>query len=193
MDSSDKMIDSDKIIDKIYSLNGDVDTIESILTDTVSYYSADLDRVMDEIQKDIIEDEYPAINTIEKYFLELSNVLYFMCERSERLGVFDSISKSKAQETYNVKYLEHQHSTDGQVGAKKPTIAESQAVSESAALYDKTVNDIYNKAYRIVKNKVDAAETMVSTLSKILSHRMQESQMTGQQLGRRILNEENTF
>lgn len=187
------MIDIDKISEKINDLDEDIENIEHILTDTVSYYSADLDRVMNNIQKDIIEDEYPAILTIEKYFVELSSVLYSMCERSERLGIFDSISKSKAQETYNVKYLEHQHSTDGQVGTKKPTVAESQAVSENAAIYDKTINDLYSRAYRIVKNKVDAAETMVSTLSKILSHRMQESQMTTGQLGRRILNEENAF
>ena len=175
------------------NLNKEVSAVEQILTNTVLEYSSELDIVMSNIQKDIIEDEYPAINTIEKYFIELSSVLYSMCEKVERLGVFDSISKSKAQETYNIKYLEHQHSTDGQIGAKKPTIAESQAVSENAAIYDKTVNDIYNKAYKIIKNKIDAAETMVSTLSKVLSHRIQESQMTGQQLGRRILNEENAF
>lgn len=187
------MIDSTKLSDKIVNIEDDVENVEQILTDVISYYSSDLDRVMENIQKEIIENEYPAINTVEKYFIELSSVLYFMCERSERLGVFDSISRTKAQETYNVKYLEHQHSTDGQVGTKKPTVAESQAVSENSAMYDKTVNDIYNKAYRTVKNKISAAETMVSTLSKILSHRMQESQMTNTQLGRRILNEENTF
>ena len=187
------MIESEKLKTKIDALDEDIENIEHILTDTVSYYSADLDKVMDNIQRDIIEDEYPSINTIEKYFLELSNTLYFMCERSERLGIFDSISKAKAQETYNAKYLEHQHSADGKVGAKKPTIPESQAISETTALYDNTVSDIYSKAYRIIKNKVSAAETMVSTLSKILSHRMQESQLTGQQLGRKILNEENTF
>ena len=114
-----------------------------------------------------------------------------MCEQVEKLGVYDSISKSKAQETYNNKYLYYQYSTED--NKKKPTVAELTAMAENESLYDKTVNDLYSKAYKIVKNKVSAAETMVGTLSKILSHRVQESQMIVSQTGKRILNEEVMF
>lgn len=187
------MLDSTTIYNSISIVENDVKLIQDIIDKTVYSYCRDLDRVIEGIYNDIIVQEYPPINVIENYFMELSNELYVMCERVEKLGVFDSISKSKAQETYNSQYLEHQHSTDGKVGAKKPTVAESQAVSETAALYDKTINDMYNRAYKIVKNKVSAAETMVSTLSKILSHRIQESQLTTMQTGRKILNEEAVF
>lgn len=186
-------MDIEKINESLNSVKDDVSYVENIINDIVKEYSSDLDNIMENIYNNVINDEYPAINTIEKYFMELSNCLYFMCEKSERLGVFDSISKSKAQETYNIKYLEHQHSTDGKVGSKKPTVAESQAVSENASIYDKTVNDLYSRAYKIIKSKVSAAETMVSTLSKILSHRMQESQLVSMQTGRKILNEEVIF
>lgn len=183
----------EKIKESINCLNDNINSIEYIIDKTVKDYSEDLDRIMSEIYTNVVSIDYPAINTVEKYFLELSNCLYLMCERSEKLGLYDSISKSKAQDTYNQKYLEHQHSNEGIVGAKKPTIAESQAVSENAALYDKTVNDLYNKAYKIIKSKVSAAETMVGALSKILSHRMQESQLTNMQTGRQILNEGTPF
>lgn len=178
-----------KINDIIKKVEEDSNVVNSIVTDVVAEYTSDLDGVMSAIKRDVLEDSNPSIYTIEKYFIELSSALYYMCERVEKLGVYDSISKSKAQETYNNKYLEHQHSTDGKVGAKKPTVAESTAISENESIYDKTVNDLYSKAYKIVKNKVSSAETMVSTLSKILSHRMQESQMTSSQTERQILNE----
>ena len=161
--------------------------VEEILNRTILDYSSELDEVMEKIYKDVISVDYPAIMTIEKYFLELSGVLYKMCERTEKLGVYDSISKSRAQETYNAKYLE----VTNPAGGKKPTVGETQALSENAAMYDKTVNDIYTRAYKVLKNKVDAAETMVATLSKILSHRVQESQMVYSQTGRQILNEGN--
>lgn len=183
----------EKINNAVESVEIDVKSIEDIIYTTVTDYSMDLDKIMQKIYDEVITVEYPAINTIEKCFLELSNCLYMMCEKSEKLGLYDSISKSKAQDTYNRSYLEHQHSVDGKVGAKKPTVAESQAVSENAALYDKTVNDLYNKAYKILKSKVAAAETMVGALSKILSHRMQESQLTFNQTGRQILNEEAVY
>lgn len=161
--------------------------IEIVLDRTLHEYCSELDEVMEKINRDVIQVDYPAIMTIEKYFIELSGVLYTMCERVEKLGIYDSISKARAQETYNTKYLDVSTSTTG----KKPTVGETQAVSENAAIYDKTVNDMYNKAYKILKAKVAAAETMVSTLSKILSHRLQESQMTYNQTGRQILNEGN--
>lgn len=184
----------EKLLSKSFDIiNNDADQVVSLLNDIVKEYSEDLDNIMKDIQDNIIIDNNPAIITIEKYFIELSNCLYMMCEKSERLGIFDSISKSKAQETYNMKYLEHQSSNMGKPGTKKPTVAESTATAEMNALYDKTVNDIYSKAYKILKNKISAAETMVTTLSKILSHRIQESNMMTTQTGRQILNENNPF
>lgn len=158
-----------------------------ILSNVVSQYTHDLDEIMQGIETEILIIKNPAIYTIEQYFLNLSSCLYSMCEKVEQLGVYDSISKSKAQETYNNSYLKYQF--DNSDKKKKPTVAELTALSEQDALYDKTVNDLYSKAYKIVKNKVSAAETMISTLSKILSHRVQESQMTVSQTGKRILNE----
>lgn len=167
--------------------------LQEIIDNVVDEYTHDLDDIMLNIKREVVGIDCPALFTIEKYFLELSECLYFISDKCEKLGVYDSISRSKAQESYNIKYLEHQHINDGKVGTKKPTVAESQAEAESFSIYDRTINDMYNKAYKIVKNKVSAAETMISTLSKIYSHRMQESQMTSQQLNRRILNENAPF
>ena len=175
----------EKRIPTIETMSKDV---EDIISTVVSEYTADLDEIMHGIERDILQTATPAIYTIEQYFLNLSSCLYFMCERVEKLGVYDSISKSKAQEAYNNSYLKYQYSNQ-----KKPTVAELTAMSENDSLYDRTVNDLYNKAYKIVKNKVSAAETMINTLSKILSHRIQESQMTTTQTGKRILNEEVVF
>lgn len=186
-------MDNEKLTKVISTVESDSSQVLAIIDNVVTEYSSDLDMVMENIYSNVICDQCPAIITIEKYFLELSNCLYRMCEKVEKLGVFDSISKSKAQETYNMKYLEHQSSNIGKTGTKKPTVAESTATAEMESLYDKTVNDIYSKAYKILKNKISAAETMVSTLSKILSHRIQESQMTTVQTGRQILNEGNTY
>lgn len=181
------MLDIQKINVCLDEVKTDVDYVSKMLNDIVSLYSSDLDVLMQKISLDVLQVDYPAIATIEKYFMELSNVLYFTCEKVEKLGIYDSISKAKAQEVYNKKYLDISTPTTG----KKPTVGEAQAISEQAAIYDKTVNDVYNKAYKILKSKVAAAETMVSTLSKVLSHRIQESQMTYTQTGRQILNEGN--
>ena len=55
---------------------------------------------------------------------------------------------------------------------KKPTVAENQAVADAASIYESCVNSIYERAYKVVKFKIDAAQTMISTLSKMLSRRI---------------------
>lgn len=177
----------------IDDIENKVSIVEPMLTDIVEKYSSNLDKIMNDINENIISVDNVPINTIENYFVKLSTEVYFMCSKVEQLGLFDSLSKAKAQETYNTKYLEYQHSNDGITGAKKPTVAEITAQAETASMYDNTLSDVYTRAYRTIKNKISAAETMISTLSKILSHRMQESQLTTQQTERQILNESNIF
>lgn len=177
----------------VNEINDKVAILDNLFQGIVDEYSASLDKLMLEINTNIIDIDLVPIKTIENYFVKLSTEVYFMASRVESLGLIDSMSKAKAQETYNSKYLEYQHSNDGIQGAKKPTVAEISARAETDSLYDSTLSGVYNRAYKTIKNKISAAETMISTLSKILSHRMQESQLTTQQTERQILNESNIF
>ena len=183
------IMDINKINESMSYTKDNVSLINSMVTQVVSEYSEDLDKVMKNIMSEIIGVELPAIVTVEKYFVELSGVLYFMCSEVEKLGVYDSLSTLKAQETYNNSYLNSSIPTQTGPGTKKKTVAEITAIAENDSSYDRTVNDIYNRAYKILKSKVSAAETMISTLSKIMNHRMQESQLTTTQMSR-VLNED---
>lgn len=184
------IMDINKINESIDYTKENVSLINSMVEQTVNEYSESLDSVMKNVMTDVINVDTPAIVTVEKYFAELSGVLYFMCSEVEKLGVYDSLSRLRAQETYNNSYLNSSVPTQVGPGAKKKTVAEITAIAENDSVYDKTVNDIYSRAYKILKAKVSAAETMVSTLSKIMNHRIQESQMTTSQLSRQILNEQ---
>ena len=178
-------MDINKINESMSYTKDNVSLINSMVTQVVSEYSEDLDKVMKNIMSEIIGVELAAIVTVEKYIVELSGVL----SEVEKLGVYDSLSKLKAQETYNNSYLDSSIPTQTGPGTKKKTVAEITAIAENDSSYDRTVNDIYNRAYKILKSKVSAAETMISTLSKIMNHRMQESQLTTTQMSR-VLNED---
>lgn len=167
-----------------------VNYVNEIVDKVVSSYTEALDNIMCGIHDEIVSVEYPTTELLEKYFLELTNCLYFISSRTEKLGLYEGISKAATQEVYNKTYLEHQKSNDGVPGTKKPTVAESSAVAENEALYNSIVNETYSAAYKIVKNKISAANTMVSTISKTLSRRMSEYSLTNTQSSTRILNEE---
>ena len=162
-------------LDKIYEiLDGNVDYAEKVAKQTVSTYTKDLDSLMTQIYSEIVSVEDPATSAIEKYFLALSNCLYFIGENLEKIGIYDDLSKAQAREKYNNAYMDSVNPTTG----KKVTVAEAQTSAENASTYENMINTIYARSYKMFKYKVDAAQTMLSSLSKMLSKRMQDVQMS---------------
>ena len=170
-------LEDDKLDTLTDSVAANVKHAKDIIDSVVKSYTGELDRIMCMIKTDIVDKTTPApIEIIEKYFLELSNCLYFIGEESEKLGIYDSISKSVAKETFNNNYMSDELAFDEK--GKKKTVAELTALAENASIYEQTVNDIYNKAYKTVKAKVSSAENMCSALNKIMSRRMSELQLS---------------
>ena len=159
------------VIDKkIEELKTNCDYIEDTLTHIVTSYTSSLDELMKAIQDDIVNIDDCPISIIERYFIELSSAIYFIGSKVEKLGIYDGVSKLSLKEKFNNCFIDN--STLDEKGKKK-TAAEITAISEQGSTYESAVSDLYNRAYKIVKFKVDAAQTMCSTLSKVLSHRMQ--------------------
>lgn len=169
--------DVSKEISSVMSeIEENVTYFNSVSDEVTKAYVNDLDEAMAEAYKEIIMVEEPSDNTLERHFLKLSNLLYFVGSRAEKLGVYSDVSKAAAKEAYNNAYLENQNkiiSVDGKK-ASKPTVAENQAIAENSSIYHSTVNTIYDRSYKILRFKIDAAYEMVKTLSKIISKRMQD-------------------
>lgn len=158
-----------------------------IYNDVVNQYVGNLDNLMKWIYTSIIQPDIPADSELlEKAFLELSNCVYFTFENLERVGIFDTLSKATYKEVYNEAYRTNIEK-DGERRNKK-TVAELTATAETAAQYEGILNEIYSSAYSVIKNKISAAQTMIGTLSKILSKRMQETQ-TDMTTKRRLVEE----
>ena len=156
------------------TLDENVDYADQVARSTVNSQTQDLDNLMVNIYDDIISVEEPATSSIEKYFLALSNCLYFLGERLEKVGLYDDLSKAQAKEKYNNAYMDCVNPTDSK---KKVTVAEAQTSAENSAVYENMVSTIYARSYKIFKYKIDAAQTMLSSLSKMLSKRMQDEQL----------------
>ena len=161
----------------------------TISEEVIKRYTKELDDVMQAVYTDIISVPDPSISVFEKYHLELSNCLYFMQERLEKLGSLDYLSKTKYKEVYNQAYLDNQLPDTN--SNKKKTVNELVALSEEASKSEAITNDIYARAYKVLKNKIDAANTMISTISKSISRRMGEEYLPSTPVTgvRKILNE----
>lgn len=171
-------LDKNKIDEKIAEVEDNMAYFNSVFEKVVDGYTRSLDEIMAEIHDEIVSKDYPSTDVLEKYLLKLSNCIYFISERAEKLGIYDALTKTAFKETYNNIYLENQSSNVGVVGGKKPTVAESTAIAENGSVYEATINDLYNRVYKTVKAKLDSANTMLSSISKLISRRMTELQTT---------------
>lgn len=161
-------VNKEKVKELMSKTADNVAELDNVLENVVASYSAELDEVM---------STYPykqlgnlETDELEAYCLELSNLLYFMGAKLEQLGIHNDMSKAAKQEVFNKAYLANQTIE----GSKKPTVAENTAIAEQTAQYETVVNNLYDRAYKILKFKIDAAFEMVGTLRKIISRRMQE-------------------
>ena len=157
-----------------------VDNMQAEFTDLfdliLTGYTNDIDKVLKEINDNLIVNKIcPSSDDIEIYMLKLNNEIYKLSDNVERIGIYDSVSKAIYKDCYNQIYLNNQVKDSEK--KNKTTVAELTALSEQGTVYESLVNDVYNKVYKTMKIKLDAAQSMLATLSKLLSKRMQDAQM----------------
>lgn len=178
------MINKEKLSDILNKNKDDVEYAISISDKFVLEHTSALDDLMKDINLNIIAADNVSNVIIEKYFLELTNALYFINSKCELFGFYDAISKSNAQLAYNKAFGDAQ--LNAATSGKKITVAETQIAAENESFDDNVANYIYSRSYKIIKTKIDNAAEMIKTLSKILSSHIADNDL--EKLGSAIRN-----
>ena len=66
----------------------------------------------------------------------------------------------------------------------KGTIADKQAASEAATLEEEIVFRAYQRAYKRIRQKLEAAYELLSSIKKVISRRMGEQELSNVDVGR---------
>jgi hypothetical protein len=149
----------------------------TICANVVKQYSESLDNLMSDLYAQCIKDGDVSVNTLNSYYLELSNMVYFMVDKLEQLGVYADMARSASKEVFSKSYLSNQVKESG-TGKNKTTVAELQAQAGLDSQYESVVADIYEHAYKVVKGKVSSAQDMMNTLRKILTVKSSEMSLS---------------
>lgn len=168
-------VDEEKVEDLMSNTNSNVEYFNKISTETATRYTELLDKLMRKIYSNAVSKE-ATDEQLEKYYLELTNTVYFMGDKLEQLNISCDMAKASEKEIYNKAYLSNQIKDTEK--KNKTTVAENQAVAEQESQYEAVVSSIYDHAYKMVKFKIDAAKDMINTLRKVISRRMQEQQLS---------------
>ena len=158
------------IVDQI---KGRVETasvhVDEIVNGIIQPYCKDLDTYVRFIAQCLRDGEKPPTNfELEDFCMNLSTYIYFAGGMCEQLGVRDDISKAVWKEMYNRARDEN----------AQGTVADKNTQAELQSQHEQLVNVCYSRAYKTMKAKVDAAQELLSSCKKVLSHRMQEEQLT---------------
>ena len=145
------------------------DIIVGIVNSIIEPYCKDLDKYVSFI-RDCLQDgeNPPTSDELDDFCLNLSTLIYFAGGMCEQLGIRDDISKSVYKEVYNVAR------SSQNVG----TVADKDSLAELESQQEQITNVCYNRAYKIMKSKVENAQELLSSCKKVLSRRMSEFELT---------------
>ena len=138
--------------------------IDGIVDRLVSQYCAPLDDYMNRI-REILADEAnpPTDSELDNFALNIPVLLYFTGEAQEALGIREDVAKAIKQELYNEAY----DKADGTIGDKT-------AVAELATQNEYIAHVAYQRAYKKVKLRMEAANEALQSVKKVISRRMVE-------------------
>lgn len=150
-------------------VEGSAAIMEKVIDEIITPYCKPLDDYVQFIGKCLNNGETPPTDDeLDDFCLNLSTQIYFTASLCERLGVRDDISRSVYKEIY--------HNTRNNL--EYGTVADKDSVAELESQQEQITNICYSRAYKIVKNKVDAAQELLSSCKKVLSRRMSDAELS---------------
>jgi hypothetical protein len=170
-------LDTNRVENLLQQTSSNVIYFNNACADVIKKYSEPLDNLMSDLYVECIKDGNATTDTLNKYYLELANMIYFMIDKLEQLSVYADMANSASKEVYSKSYLSNQVKESG-TGKNKTTVAELQAQAGLASQYESVVASIYEHAYKVVKGKMTSAQDMLNTLRKILSVKSAEMQLS---------------
>lgn len=160
-------INQEEIVEIQNRINNNSKLINELTNKLVDEYCKNLDDYIKFIQ-DILHDNDnpPTARELDDFVMNLPVLLYFCGEAQENLGIKTDVAKAVKQEKYNEIYRE-----------VSGTIADKTAKSELHSQSEAITHIIYDRAYKIVKEKMTAAYELLSSIKKVISRRMSENQI----------------
>lgn len=140
--------------------------VKEISDKLVNDYCEDLDDEMCYIRNCLGNNEMTD-QMLETYIMTLANILYFTGSAQEDLGIKEDTCKAIRAEIYNKTYED-----------SKGTVAQKNALSELATQQETIVLNIYSRAYKKVKLRMEAGYEMLNSLKKVMNKRISEMELS---------------
>lgn len=161
--------DEDSLTKIQENIESNADALDNIVNEIIAPYCRDLDKYVSFIKDCLKDGENPPTNEeLDDFCMNLSTYIYFAGGTCEYLGIRDDIAKAVYKEMYHT----------ARANQSSGTVADKDSLAELASQEEFIVSAAYNRAYKIMKSKVDNAQELLSSCKKVLSRRISEQELT---------------
>lgn len=167
-------IDSEAVNKIINRVDDNSEIVDNLTKEVVTKFCKPLDDLMETIKKIVEDDNNPPSDLeLDQMTLKLPVNLYFVGEAQEALGIREDVAKAVKMDVYN--------KVRDSVGG---TVADKDSKAELASQQEYIVHCVYSRAYKKVKNRMEAGYEMLNSVKKVINRRMSEAQLSGVSSGR---------
>ena len=161
--------DEDSLTKIQENIESNASALDRIVDEIISPYCRDLDKYVRFIKDCLKDGENPPTNEeLDDFCMNLSTYIYFAGGTCEYLGIRDDIAKAVYKEMYHT----------ARANQSSGTVADKDSLAELASQEEYIVSAAYNRAYKIMKSKVDNAQELLSSCKKVLTRRISEFETT---------------
>lgn len=163
-----KEVDSTRIAELQQRIETNSDLIEVIVNKLVQDYCKPLDEYVSFIRSILNDSANPPTDTeLDDFVLNIPTLLYFTGEAQESLGIKEDVAKAVKQELFSEVYA-----------AAVGTIGDKTAAAELLTQNEYIVHTAYQRAYKKVKLRMEAAYELLQSVKKVISRRTTEYELS---------------
>lgn len=162
-------LDKDKVDGILGRVSNNAVYLDEAVNRVVTQYSKPLDQIVTEIDKILTDfDNPPTLEQLEFYCMRLSSCMYFVGQGQEALGIREDVAKAIKLEKFNQC-----------VSQTAGTIRDKESKADLESQYETVTHNVYVRAYRLIKQKMEAATELLASMKKVMNRQLLEMQLSG--------------
>ena len=152
--------------DKQYAIEQDAKNIDSMVNQIVENSTKEIDEYIENIKRELDVADL-SISELNRILIKLSMYYYYLSKQQEMVGVRQDIAAIYEKEKYNLHFM-------GAVG----TVASKTSQAEEKTKEERVISLVWEKSYKILKNKYNALGIFVDAIKKIITTKIKELELT---------------
>ena len=163
-DFLNELINSNKLKECDVLLEHAEDIIGKNIVDRINEYTSELDTLINMMHKKTNRDDYDISDKeLEKLIIRLPILIYVLNNILMKVGIKEDLSKIIRQTNYNSAFI-----------VQEGTIADKKSGAELMIKEEMLLETTWKRSVKIISQKIDIAQDLLSACKKILSKRIDE-------------------